>query len=91
MVLDEFDWELERRGHRLTDIVAELRVTLLGWKAYFGITEVLSPLREIEKWLRRRLRCYVWKQLGRSGYRELRKRGVAVRDVWNTSKGAHVP
>ena len=40
--------ELTRRtrGHRLIDIVAELRDTLLGWKAYFGIAEVLSPLRD---------------------------------------------
>ena len=85
--------ELTRRtrGHRLTDIVAELRETLLGWKAYFGITEVLSPLRDIDKWLRRKLRCYIWKQWGRAGYRELRKRGVSVREAWNTSKSAHGP
>jgi RNA-directed DNA polymerase len=85
--------ELTRRtrGHRLADIVAELRITLLGWKAYFGITEVLSPLRDIDKWLRRKLRCYIWKQWGRAGYRELRKRGVSVRDAWNTSKSAHGP
>lgn len=85
--------ELTRRtrGHRLADIVAELRVTLLGWKAYFGIAEVLSPLRDIDKWLRRKLRCYVWKQWARAGYRELRKRGVSVREAWNTSKSAHGP
>jgi RNA-directed DNA polymerase len=83
--------ELTRRtrGHRLTDIVAELRETLLGWKAYFAIAEVLSPLREIDKWIRRKLRCYQWKQWGRAGYRELRRRGVSVRDAWNTSKSAH--
>jgi RNA-directed DNA polymerase len=52
--------------------VAELRKTLLGWKAYFGIAEVLSPLRDIDKW-------------------ELRKRGVSVREAWNTSKSAHGP
>lgn len=85
--------ELTRRtrGHRLADIIAELRITLLGWKAYFGIAEVLSPLRDIDKWLRRKLRCYIWKQWGRSGYRELRKRGVSVREAWNTSKSAHGP
>jgi group II intron reverse transcriptase/maturase len=79
------------RGRRLTDIVAELRETLLGWKAYFGVAEVLSPLREIDKWVRRKLRCYIWKQWGRAGYRELRKRGVSVRDAWHTSKSAHGP
>jgi group II intron reverse transcriptase/maturase len=85
--------ELTRRtrGHRLRDVVAELRETLLGWKAYFGIAEVLSPLRDIDKWIRRKLRCYHWKQWGRAGYRELRRRGVSVREAWNTSKSAHGP
>jgi RNA-directed DNA polymerase len=85
--------ELTRRtrGRRLSDIVAELRETLLGWKAYFDIAEVLSPLRDLDKWIRRKLRCYIWKQWGRAGYRELRKRGVSVREAWNTSKSAHGP
>ena len=85
--------ELTRRtrGRRLSDIVAELRETLLGWKAYFGIAEVLRPLRDIDKWIRRKLRCYICKQWGRAGYRELRKRGVTVREAWNTSKSAHGP
>lgn len=85
--------ELTRRtrGNRIEVIVAELRETLLGWKAYFGIAEVLSPLRDIDKWIRRKLRCYLWKQWGPSGYRELRKRGVSVREAWNTSKSAHGP
>ena len=85
--------ELTRRtrGIRLGAIVAELRTILLGWKAYFGITEVLSPLRDLDKWVRRKLRCYLWKQWGSAGYRELRKRGVSVREAWNTSKSAHGP
>lgn len=85
--------ELTRRtrGTNIGVIVAELRETLLGWKAYFGIAEVLSPLREIDKWVRRKLRCYLWKQWGPAGYRELRKRGVTVREAWNTSKSAHGP
>ena len=85
--------ELTRRtrGTRIGAVVAELRETLLGWKAYFGIAEVLSPLRDIDKWIRRKLRCYLWKQWGPSGYRQLRKRGVSVREAWNTSKSAHGP
>lgn len=85
--------ELTRRtrGSTFAAVVAELRETLLGWKAYFGITEVLSPLRDLDKWVRRKLRCYLWKQWGRAGYRELRKRGVSVREAWNTSKSAHGP
>ena len=76
--------ELTRRtrGNRLEVIAAELRESLLGWKAYFGIAEVLSPLRDIDKWVRRKLRCYLWKQWGSAGYRELRKREVSVREAW---------
>jgi hypothetical protein len=85
--------ELTRRtrGHRIVDIMAELRDTLLGWKAYFGIAEVLSPLHAVDKWIRRKLRCYHWKQWGRAGYRELRRRGVSVREAWHTAKSAHGP
>ncbi|MGP4842980.1 group II intron reverse transcriptase/maturase [Marinobacter sp. 1Y8] len=79
------------RGHSLAQVIADLKDTLLGWKAYFDIAEVLSPLRDLDKWLRRRLRSYVWKQWGRKGYRELRKRGVSVRLAWNTAKSAHGP
>jgi hypothetical protein len=67
------------------------RRTLLGWRAYFGFGEVPSPLKDLEKWIRRRLRCYAWKQWGRRGYRELKRRGVSTDLAWNTSKSAHGP
>jgi group II intron reverse transcriptase/maturase len=79
------------RGHSFSQIIAELKVTLLGWKAYFGIAEVVSPLREVDKWIRRKLRCYLWKQWGSRGYRQLRKLGIEVRLAWNTAKSAHGP
>ncbi|TLD44634.1 MAG: hypothetical protein FAZ92_03116 [Accumulibacter sp.] len=79
------------RGSTFAAVVAELGETLLGWKAYFGIAEVLSPLRDLDKWVRHKLRCHLWKQWGRAGYRELRKRGVSVREAWHTSKSAHGP
>ena len=79
------------RGHSIYQIIAELRRTLLGWKAYFGIAEIKSPLRDLEKWIRRKLRCYLWKQWGRSGYRKLRRLGVERQLAWNTAKSAHGP
>jgi group II intron reverse transcriptase/maturase len=79
------------RGHTLLRVIADLKKTLLGWKAYFDIAEVLSPLRDLDKWIRRRLRSYVWKQWGRKGYRMLRRLGVKRQLAWNTSKSAHGP
>ena len=79
------------RGRSTETIYKELSVFMRGWKAYFGLAEVVSPLIDLAKWVRRKLRCYIWKQWGRSGYRQLRKRGV---DRWlarNTAKSAHGP
>jgi hypothetical protein len=70
------------RGRRIEVIVQELRRYMLGWQAYFNITQVRYILRELDSWVKRRLRCYLWKQWGRRGYRELRNRGVS-REVEN--------
>lgn len=79
------------RGHSIYQIIADLRKALLGWKAYFGIAQVKSPQRDVDKWIRRKLRCYLWKQWGRSGYRKLRSLGVERQLAWNTAKSAHGP
>ncbi|MCK4304511.1 MAG: group II intron reverse transcriptase/maturase [Candidatus Eisenbacteria sp.] len=85
--------ELTRRtrGRTIGQIVKELRTYILGWRGYFGFAEVTSPLLDLDKWIRRRLRCYHWKQWGCRGYRELRKRGISCGLAWNTSKSAHGP
>jgi RNA-directed DNA polymerase len=79
------------RGVALSRVVGDLRRYLEGWHAYFGFTEVQSPLKEVDAWIRRRLRCYLWKQWGRRRYRELRNRGVSQELAWNTRKSAHGP
>lgn len=85
--------ELTRRtrGRTLKTIIKELRLYLLGWSAYYGFVELRSVFKELDSWLRRKLRCYLWKQWGRRGYRELRKRGISSVLAWNTAKSAHGP
>jgi RNA-directed DNA polymerase len=78
-------------GVSFRSLVTSLSKTLLGWRSYYDFNEVPSPLQEVEKWIRRRLRCYLWKQWGRRGYRELKRRGVSVDLAWNTAKSAHGP
>jgi RNA-directed DNA polymerase len=79
------------RGRRIEVIVRELSRFMLGWQAYFNFTEVRYTLKELDSWIKRRLRCYLWKQWGRRGYRELLKRGVSRDLAWNTAKSAHGP
>ncbi len=35
---------------------------LVGWRAYFGYCETPSVLRDLDSWIRRRLRCVQWQQ-----------------------------
>jgi RNA-directed DNA polymerase len=77
------------RGKRIEVVVKELRRYLLGWQAYYNLTQVRYILRELDSWVKRRLRCYLWKQWGRRGYRKLRELGVSRDLAWNTAKSAH--
>ena len=85
--------ELTRRtrGRNIRKIIGELRRHLLGWKAYYGLSQYRSIFKELDSWIRRKLRCYHWKQWGRCGYRELPRRGVSRDLAWNTAKSAHGP
>ena len=74
-------------GVSFRSLLLGLGKTLRGWWSYYGFSEVPSPLQEIEKWIRRRLRCYLWKQWGRRGYRELKRRGVSTDLAWHGKVG----
>jgi len=65
-------------GTSLDAIIKSLAPYLLGWRGYFGFSELPSELRHLDQWIRRRLRALVWKQWkrGRKRYQELRRRGV---------------
>ncbi|WP_260335036.1 group II intron maturase-specific domain-containing protein [Paraburkholderia sp. MM5384-R2] len=51
---------------------------LTGWRGYFGFCETPSVLQRLDEWVRRRIRCFFWKQWrrGRTRFRELLARGV---------------
>jgi len=86
------------RGVNLERMVAQLRLYLTGWRGYFGFCETPSVLRDLDSWIRRRLRCFQWKQWkrGKTRFAELRKRGVgkdlaaqtagSSRGLWHISR-----
>jgi RNA-directed DNA polymerase len=79
------------RGVALGQVLRDLRRYLEGWYGYFGFAEAQSGFKELDSWLRRRLRCYQWKPWGRRRYRELRRRGISRELAWNTVRSAHGP
>jgi group II intron reverse transcriptase/maturase len=50
------------RGRSLTNVIAELNPILRGWAAYFKLTETKRALEEMDGWVRRKLRCILWRQ-----------------------------
>jgi RNA-directed DNA polymerase len=72
--------ELTRRarGVSLDRVVADLRPYLRGWAAYFGWCETPRMLDQLEKWVRRRLRCYLWTQWRTPQRRQVRLRELGV-------------
>lgn len=54
------------RGISFEQLTSELNPVLRGWLNYFKIAKMKSHLRDIEGWLRRRLRCYRLKQCKRA-------------------------
>lgn len=64
----------------MKQILLELSRYLRGWRAYFGFCETITPLKELDAWLRRRLRSMIAKQwrTRRKILRELYRRGVPM-------------
>src|SRR5271163_1991839 len=66
------------RGLSLSQIIEELTPYLVGWSSYFGFCQTPRVLTNLEAWIRRRLRSYLWRQWqnGHNRFNELRRRGV---------------
>jgi RNA-directed DNA polymerase len=56
---------------------------LRGWMGYYGIAEGFRLCRDLDKWLRRRIRCCFWKQWKtiRNRIRNLRNLGISLHDA----------
>jgi group II intron reverse transcriptase/maturase len=65
-------------GRSLGQVVGELRSYLVGWKNYFRLAATPNVFRELDEWIRHRLRALQLKQWkrGRTTYRELIARGL---------------
>ena len=77
------------RGRSLGQTIQALNPVLRGWAAYFKLTETKQMLEELDGWLRRKLRCILWRQWKRpyTQARNLMKAGLkeerAFRSAFN--------
>jgi RNA-directed DNA polymerase len=74
------------RGVKFKQVIGELNQAIVGWTNYFRLANKwLSNLRDLDGWIRRKLRCYKLKQCGRKYtiFKLLRKFGIAENTSWN--------
>ena len=83
--LDKFksqirDMTRRTKGVSLPQLIEGLAPYLRGWRGYFGFCQTPRVLTNLEAWIRRRLRMYLWRQWlsGPNRFKELRRRGVTT-------------
>jgi RNA-directed DNA polymerase len=66
------------RGSSLTRVMGELTLLLRGWINYFRLSAVKIAFEELDGWIRRKLRCILWRQWKKPKTRakKLIKRGI---------------
>ena len=57
------------RGHKMANVIERINPVLRGWAGYFKLSQSKRPLEEIDGWVRRKLRCAVWRQWKRPSTR----------------------
>jgi group II intron reverse transcriptase/maturase len=80
------------RGTSIEAILKRLGSYVTGWLGYYAIADMSGVMVKMTKWVRRRIRMYIWKQWKRNSARfeELKKLGVSKGQAWqwaNTRKG----
>ena len=81
------------RGRNLSRICAELEPKLLGWVAYYRMAEVKTSFEELDAWIRRRLRCILWRQWKqpRTRARKLRQLGLDAERAGQSAQNGRGP
>jgi len=81
------------RGQNLGKFIESLKPTLRGWINYFRLSEVKGIFEELDGWIRRRLRCIIWRQWKRSYTRAkgLMKRGIGEARAWQSATNGRGP
>jgi group II intron reverse transcriptase/maturase len=81
------------RGRSLPRTIERLNPILRGWMNYFSLTQSRGPIEELDAWVRRRLRCLIWRQWKRPKTREARMRalGLDAQRAWKSSVNGRGP
>ncbi|MCX7921528.1 MAG: group II intron reverse transcriptase/maturase [Clostridia bacterium] len=80
------------RAKSVNEIILKLKQSITGWVNYFKIADMVGLLKELDEWLRRRIRMCYWKRWKKikTKHDNLVKLGMGEYKAWeyaNTRKG----
>ncbi|MBT9531491.1 MAG: group II intron reverse transcriptase/maturase [Pseudomonas sp.] len=80
-------------SRKLDAAIAELNPVLRGWTSYFRLTETRRVLENLDNWIRRKLRCLLWRQWKRPATRNkrLQARGLDGTRAWKSASNGRGP
>ena len=83
----------QARGQSLKQVIERLNPVLRGWMAYFRLTAVKGVREELDGWLRRKLRVWLWRQWKRvyTRARNLMKAGLDKERAWQSATNGRGP
>lgn len=81
------------RGRNLRKFIETLKPVLRGWVNYYRLAEVKGVFEELDEWIRRKLRCILWRQWKRvyTRARNLMKRGLPEERAWQSATNGRGP
>jgi RNA-directed DNA polymerase len=81
------------RGRSLRHTMETLNPVLRGWINYFQFTQGKGALEDLDRWVRRRLRCLLWRQAKRRDARTtmLRRQGLQGDRAWRSARNGQGP
>jgi len=81
------------RGRNIRRVIEELTPVLRGWASYFSLVDVKRPLEALDQWMRRRLRCVIWRQWKRpqTWRRKLLALGLDEQRAWKSAGNGRGP
>lgn len=81
------------RSKSVKTTINALTPVLRGWISYFRLTEVRGVLEELDGWIKRKLRCLLWRQWKRPGTRtkNLQRAGLSKDRAMISAYNNHGP
>ena len=81
------------RGRNTAQFAEQLKPLLRGWMNYFRLSKVKGVFDELDSWIRRKMRCLLWRQWKRpyTRFKRMVKRGLKVPHAWECARNGRGP